>query len=141
MKLIWHLHRTSKELVNCSDKLCRGPRRGTDRCAAYAVLHAPPAPHRDLARARCVPGSLGDLVIMLSILQDDFVRASDDWSADARARKRSLRKEREQTFQRIRVLLVRLGDRDQLSKLERLPFNERITALERYVANQPTARA
>ena len=85
--------------------------------------------------------SLGDLVIMLSILQDDFVRASDDWSADARARKRSLRKEREQTFQRIRVSLVRLGDRDQLSKLERLPFNERITALERYVANQPTARA
>lgn len=85
--------------------------------------------------------SLGDLVIMLSILQDDFLRASDDWSAEARARKRSLRKEREQTFQRIRVSLVRLGDREQLAKLERLPFNERIAALERYVANQPMARA
>lgn len=85
--------------------------------------------------------SLGDLVIMLSILQDDFLRASDDWTADARARKRTLRKEREQTFQRIRVSLVRLGDRDQLAKLERLPFNERIAALERYVANQPSGRA
>lgn len=84
--------------------------------------------------------SLGDLVIMLSILQDDFLRASDDWSEDARLRKRSLRKEREQTFQRVRVSLVRLGDRDQLSKLERLPFHERIVALERYVANQPPSR-
>ena len=73
MKLIWHLHRTSKELVNCSDKLCRGPRRGTDRCAAYAVLHAPPAPHRDLARARCVPGSLGDLVTAAHRRQADPV--------------------------------------------------------------------
>lgn len=85
--------------------------------------------------------SLGDLVIMLSILQDDFLRASDDWSVEARARKRALRKEREQTFQRIRVSLVRLGDREQLAKLERLPFNERIAALERYIANQPMARA
>jgi hypothetical protein len=85
--------------------------------------------------------SLGDLVIMLSILQDDFLRAADDWSDDARTRKRALRKEREQTFQRIRVSLVRLGDRDQLAKLERLPFNERIAALERYVANQPPGRA
>lgn len=84
--------------------------------------------------------SLGDLVIMLSILQDDFLRAADDWSSEARLRKRTLRKEREQTFQRIRVSLVRLGDRDQLSKLERLPFNERIAALERYVANQPPGR-
>ncbi len=84
--------------------------------------------------------SLGDLVIMLSILQDDFLRAADDWTEDARLRKRSLRKEREQTFQRIRVSLVRLGDRDQLSKLERLPFTERISALERYVANQPPGR-
>lgn len=84
--------------------------------------------------------SLGDLVIMLSILQDDFLRAADDWTEDARLRKRSLRKEREQTFQRIRVSLVRLGDRDQLTKLERLPFTERISALERYVANQPPGR-
>jgi hypothetical protein len=84
--------------------------------------------------------SLGDLVIMLSILQDDFLRAADDWTEDARLRKRSLRKEREQTFQRIRVSLVRLGDRDQLAKLERLPFNERIAALERYVAAQPPGR-
>jgi hypothetical protein len=84
--------------------------------------------------------SLGDLVIMLSILQDDFQRAADDWSPDAQKRKRALRKEREQTFQRIRVSLVRLGDRDQLAKLERLPFHERIVALERYVANQPPGR-
>jgi hypothetical protein len=85
--------------------------------------------------------SLGDLVIMLSILQDDFQRAADDWSDDARLRKRSLRKEREQTFQRIRVSLVRLGDRDQLARLERLPFHERIAALERYVASQPPGPA
>jgi hypothetical protein len=84
--------------------------------------------------------SLGDLVIMLSILQDDFLRAADDWTDDARIRKRALRKEREQTFQRIRVSLVRLGDRDQLAKLERMPFNERIAALERYVASQPPGR-
>ncbi|MEZ4364568.1 MAG: hypothetical protein R3B48_30610 [Kofleriaceae bacterium] len=85
--------------------------------------------------------SLGDLVIMLSILQEDFARAADDWSEEARLRKRSLRKEREQTFQRIRVSLVRLGDREQLTRLERLPFHERLAALERYVASAQLGRA
>jgi len=80
---------------------------------------------------------LHDLVIVMSLQNDEFNRAASGWTDEARATKRTLRKQREQTFQKIKVALARLGERDQLSRLERLPFNERIATLDRYLSSQP----
>jgi hypothetical protein len=87
------------------------------------------------------PGSerqeLADLLIALSLQNDDFNRASSAWDDAAVARKRELRKQRDQTFNKIKVAMARLGERDQLARLEKMPFDERITALDRYLSAQP----
>jgi hypothetical protein len=77
---------------------------------------------------------LHDLLITMSLQNDDFVHASSRWSADAVAKKREARRMREQTFQRIRVALARLGEKDQLARLEPLSFKERIAMLDRYLS-------
>jgi hypothetical protein len=83
---------------------------------------------------------LGELLITLSLQNDDFTRASADWSDEAQLRKRQLRKQREQTFQQIKVALARLGEREQLQRLEKLPFQDRIAMLDRYLSSQQHAR-
>jgi hypothetical protein len=80
---------------------------------------------------------LADLLIVLSLQNDDFNKASASWTDDAKQRKRTLRKQREQSFQQIRVALARLGERDQLAHLERLTFNERIATIDRWLSAQP----
>ncbi|HEX5064049.1 MAG TPA: hypothetical protein VFV99_31945 [Kofleriaceae bacterium] len=85
-------------------------------------------------------GELAQLVKSLGDQNEDFSRAANAWSEDAVARKRELRKQREQTFQRIKVALARLGARDQLSTLERLPFHERVEKLALYVSAQSQVR-
>jgi hypothetical protein len=99
------------------------------RASSAATVSAPdPAAERRL---------LGDLLIMLTIQHDDFEKAAGEWSGDAAQRKRTLRKQREQTYQQIKVALARLGERDQLQRLEKLPFQERIAVLDRYLSQQP----
>ena len=83
---------------------------------------------------------LAELVKSLGTQHGDFSRAANAWDRAAVARKRELRKQREQTFQRIKVSLARLGARDQLSKLERLPFDERIEALGIYLSARSKVR-
>jgi hypothetical protein len=83
---------------------------------------------------------LGDLLIVLSIQNDDYTHAASSWTDAAKVRKRELLKERETTFQRIKVALARLGERDQLVKLEKLPFTERIAMIDRYLSAQPLSR-
>jgi hypothetical protein len=100
----------------------------TYRASATATISAP-----DAAAER---RQLADLLIMLTILHDDFEKASGEWGDDAAQRKRSLRKQREQTFQQIKVGLARLGERDQLQRLEKLPFQERIAVIDRYLSSQ-----
>ncbi|HEU4731393.1 MAG TPA: helix-hairpin-helix domain-containing protein [Kofleriaceae bacterium] len=77
---------------------------------------------------------MGDLLIMLSVQNDDFNHAATMWTDEARARKQEARKQREQIYQRIKLALARLGERELLSRLEKLPFNDRITALDRYLS-------
>jgi hypothetical protein len=102
------------------------------RASATASMSAPdPAAERKL---------LADLLLALSVQNDDFNKASGEWTDDARARKREVRKQREQTFQQIKVALARLGERDQLARLEKLPFDERIAAIDRYLST-PQARS
>ncbi|MEO8702324.1 MAG: hypothetical protein ABI867_19925 [Kofleriaceae bacterium] len=102
------------------------------RSSAQSVLAAPD------------PGSerrqLHDLLITLSIQNDDFNRARGEWTEGAKTRKRDCRKQREQTYQRIKVTLARLGERDQLARLERLSFEERISSLDRYLTAATATR-
>jgi hypothetical protein len=78
--------------------------------------------------------ALGDLLIMMSVQNDEYNHAASLWTDEARARKSDARKHREQVFQRIKVALARLGERDLLARLDKLPFNDRITALDRYLS-------
>jgi hypothetical protein len=105
----------------------------TYRTGASAALSAPdPAAERR---------GLGELLIMLSVQNDEYNHAATSWSDDARVRKQEARKQREQTFQRIKVALARLGEREQLARLEKLPFDERIAMLDRYLSAAVPARA
>jgi DNA repair protein RadA len=96
------------------------------RSAASSALAAPDP----LAERR----AMGDLLIMMSVQNDEFNHASTLWTDEARARKQEARKRREQVFQRIKVALARLGERDLLARLDKLPFNDRIGALDRYLS-------
>jgi hypothetical protein len=77
---------------------------------------------------------LRGLVAMLRRHHEEFERAATGWSEDSRARKRTERKEREQAFLRIKVALARLGERERIHRLERLPYQQRIDEIEAYVA-------
>ncbi len=103
------------------------------RTAATSALSAPDP----MAERR----QLGDLLIMLSVANDEYTHASTRWSDDAKARKAEARKQREQVFQRIKVALARLGEREQLARLEKMPFHERIATLDRYLSAAIPARA
>jgi hypothetical protein len=98
----------------------------TYRTAASSALAAPDP----LAERR----QLGDLLIMMSVQNDEYNHAASLWTDEARGRKQEARKHREQVFQRIKVALARLGERDLLARLDKLPFNDRITALDRYLS-------
>jgi len=105
----------------------------TYRNAASSALSAPDP----LAERR----QLGDLLIALTMQNDEYNQASAGWTEEARTRKRDARKLREQTFQRIKVALARLGERDQLTRMEKLPFEERIAMLDRFLAAAVPARS
>ena len=102
------------------------------RSAASSALSAPDP----VAERR----ALGDLLIMLCVQNDDHAHHATKWSEDARARKREARKQRDQIYQRIKVALARLGERDQLTRLEKLTFDERIATLDRYLSAAIPAR-
>jgi len=82
---------------------------------------------------------LRGLIATLRKQHDDFERAAAGWSDDLRADKRTRRKDREQTFLRLKVTLARMGENDRITRLEKLPFQERIVELERYLATLPRA--
>ena len=105
----------------------------TYRTAASATLSAPDP----VAERR----QLSDLLIELSVQNDEYNQASAGWTEEARNRKRDARKQREQTFQRIKVALARLGERELLARLEKLPFDERIALLDRYLSAATSSRS
>jgi hypothetical protein len=100
---------------------------------ATAIVDRP-----DLAPPRlgaAAPAS-GDALapIMMSVQNDEYNHVATLWTDEARTRKSESRKQREQVFQRIKVALARLGERDLLARLDKLPFNERIATLDRYLS-------
>jgi hypothetical protein len=111
--------------------------RIADRFRAYRdSAHTTVATHDPAVERR----ELATLLATLKQQNADFDRASSGWTDEAKAAKRDLRKQRDQTFNQIKVALARLGDRDQLPQLEKLPFNERIATLDRYLSSLPKLR-
>jgi outer membrane biosynthesis protein TonB len=96
------------------------------RASANATVAAPD-PHTEHRK-------LADLLVILSLQNDDFNKVSTEWTDEANQRKRALRKQRDQTFQQIKVSLARLGERDQLVALEKLTFNDRIATIDRWLS-------
>jgi hypothetical protein len=76
---------------------------------------------------------LAGLTTALRTQHEDFERAASSWSDDARTRKQALRKDREQTFLQIQVVLARLGERARIDRLERLPYRDRLELLDSYL--------
>jgi hypothetical protein len=103
------------------------------RTAASAALSAPDP----LTERR----ELGDLLIMMSVQNDEHAHNAGKWTDEGRARKREARKQREQVYQRIKVALARLGERDLLARLDKQTFDERIAALDRYLSAAVPPRA
>jgi hypothetical protein len=80
---------------------------------------------------------LGALVSQLGDQHLAHERAAAGWSAECRAAKRSLRRQREQTLLRIKMSLARLGDVESVDRLERLPFSRKVEALNGVTGRRP----
>jgi hypothetical protein len=74
------------------------------------------------------------LISALHAQHEEFVKAATGWSDEAQAKKKAQRKERDQTFLQIKLTLARLGAKDRLAKLEKMPFQDRIADLQRYLS-------
>ena len=77
---------------------------------------------------------LRTLISALGTQHDEFMKAATGWSDEALEKKKSQRKERDQTFLQIKLTLARLGAKDRLAKLEKMPFQDRIADLQRYLS-------
>jgi hypothetical protein len=87
-------------------------------------------PGKDRARERA---ELEALVGVLRQQHEGYEKLSAAWSSDAATRRANLRKERGETVLQINVLLAHLGEVDRLKALEKLPFQQKIRDLERYL--------
>jgi hypothetical protein len=66
--------------------------------------------------------------------------AAAGWSAQSQGEKRRWRRQRQQSWLRVRISLARLGEVDRLERMERLPFARRIEGLEGFLgaAHRPS---
>ena len=117
---------------------------GLDRAVAAQVL--------ELVRAEgALAGDAGPerqrLAALIARMEQEhraLEKAAAGWSAENQAEKRRYRRQREQSWLRIKISLARLGEADRLERLERLPFARKIEALESYLSTEhrpPGARA
>ncbi len=77
--------------------------------------------------------ALRSLVNQLKQEHVEYERVEKSWSeADKEAKKR-LRKDRQATFQRINVVLARIGEIERMNQLERASFAQKISGLEAFL--------
>jgi hypothetical protein len=88
-----------------------------------------PDPKRTIERRR-----LATLLSQLRSQHEEFERVRTSWSDEARSRKKSLRRAREETLLSVSVVMARLGEVDNLSELEKLPYHRKISTLEGLLA-------
>jgi hypothetical protein len=73
---------------------------------------------------------LARLVATLRTQHAAFEGVSRSWSESDRVRKRTARRERQQTLSQLTIGLVRLGEVDLCQRLDRLPFGKKIDEIE-----------
>jgi hypothetical protein len=82
---------------------------------------------------------LAGLVATLRTQHATFEGVSRSWSESDRVRKRTVRRERQQTLSQITIELARLGEVDLCQRLDRLPFAGKIDAIEDLVGRAAQA--
>jgi hypothetical protein len=101
-----------------------------ERFQRYRREAAELSPGSDRAKERA---DLAALVDALAAQHEAYERASKAWSARAAADKAKARKEREETVLRINLLLAHLGEVDLQRTLAKVPFQQKIRELRRYL--------
>jgi hypothetical protein len=86
-------------------------------------------------QARPLFGELAELVGRLRAEHEEYERASQSWTREATERKRELRGARARTVLDIQRVLVRLGETDRFSDLDRLPFDEKLARLDAFLSD------
>ncbi|MDB4998262.1 MAG: Translation initiation factor 2, partial [Myxococcaceae bacterium] len=89
-----------------------------------AVKLLPPSSDRDLIDA---------LVAELKAQQAEFASVSEGWTEAATSRRRELRKLRADALQKVKVVLIRLGEAEGVSEIEKLSFEQKLERIERYL--------
>ncbi len=111
-----------------------------ERFQRYRRELAEMSPGKDRATERA---DLAQLTDELARWHEAHERAASGWSADAQAQRAKAREERAGTVLRIDVLLAHLGEVDLQRHLARVPFQQKIRELRRFLdeATQRAARA
>jgi hypothetical protein len=87
----------------------------------------------NLVESAAAREGLHELVQELIRRHGAYEQAAEGWSPESLAAKRTHRREREQAFLQIKVVLARAGEVDLLLRLETLPFAARIDGLDGYL--------
>ena len=104
--------------------------RIVERFQAYRteLQNASPQDARASERER-----LAVLTVQLREQHEGYEEASGGWSPEAKARKRELFRQREETWLAISLLLARFGEVERISGIEKVPFAQRIAQLSEYL--------
>ena len=77
--------------------------------------------------------ALGQLTLTLRRQNDVFEASRRGWSRQEQELKRRCQREREETLAQLNVGLAQLGELDLMTRLEKLPFEHKISELERFL--------
>jgi hypothetical protein len=111
--------------------------RIVERFRAYHEQVKATAP--DASRARDY-AHIAALAERLEGEHEGYERAGQDWSKDAAEKKKQYRKARSQTMLDIQVALARLGEGELLARLERLPFEGKLSELDSFLEEARDAK-
>jgi hypothetical protein len=120
---------------------------GVPRSVAEALAHRIAEFKKSVPSALTAPDtgevrrSLAALMPVLEVQHQAFERASMGWTPDHQSAKQRLRRDRQVTYQQVKVLLARLGDLDFVARLEPLAFGRKIDELNRYLRHAIQASA
>jgi hypothetical protein len=104
--------------------------RIVERFQAYRseLQNASPQDARASERER-----LAVLTVQLREQHDGYEEAATGWSPVAKARKRELFRQREETWLAISLLLARFGEVERIQGTEKVPFAQRIAQISEYL--------
>jgi hypothetical protein len=84
----------------------------------------PPSADRDLIES---------LVAELKAQRSEFASVADGWNEAATSRRRELRKLRAEALQKVKMVLIRLGETEAVSEIDKLSFEHKLERIERYL--------